>query len=71
MVCSFHLKLLAIDASWRTNNVVISCTCCSFCICPFSLLRVSWFVTWSLGTYWKQLRNYSVHAADQWINNCT
>lgn len=24
MVCSFHLKLLAIDASWRKNNVVIS-----------------------------------------------
>jgi hypothetical protein len=23
MVCSFHLKLLAIDASWRTNNVII------------------------------------------------
>jgi hypothetical protein len=24
MVRSFQLKLLAIDASWRTNNVVIS-----------------------------------------------
>jgi hypothetical protein len=24
MVCSFHLKLLAIDASWITNDVVIS-----------------------------------------------